>query len=85
MQGFLLELPRAAGGACVSAVGLRLVFCLATPGAVGMREAPGFDIEKIASNKEYLTPLQPLASSPDGQRMAFTADSKDGPKVMLFH
>jgi WD40 repeat protein len=85
VSGFLLELPPPAGRACLSADGLRVAYTVPTVGAFAFREAPAFDVEKVAAVKEILTPLHPLASSPDGQRMAFTAGTKDGPKVLLFH
>ena len=84
VSGFLVELPPPAGRACLSADGLRLAYDHG-PGAFAFREAPAFDVAKLATLKEVLTPLFPLASSPDGKRMAFTAGTKDGPKVALFH
>ena len=80
---FIIELPRPAGRAVLSADGSRVAYTL-TPGTFGYRMAPNFDFGKVVAVDGTLTAIHPLASSADGRKMAFTAGSRDGPKIYIW-
>ncbi len=82
---FVVEIPRPAGRACLSADGARVVYTLPIVGSFGYREGPAFDGPETAGIPGTITHLHPLASSPDGRKMAFTAGSRDGPRVYLWN
>jgi hypothetical protein len=82
---FILELPRPAGRALLSADGLRVAYTPPDIGSFAYREGPAFDQVKTKQFDGVLTAIHPLASSLDGKKMALTAGAKDGPKVYVWN
>ena len=70
---FLVELQQTVGPACLSADGLRLAYALPIKGRLAYREAPDFALQQNVVIGGALSPLQMLASSPDGRRLIFSA------------
>ncbi len=82
---FILELPRPAGRAVLSADGQRVAYTTSNIGSFDHREAPAFDQIKTTIIDGVLTAVHPLASSPDGKKMTLAAGTKDGPKVFVWN
>jgi 3-keto-disaccharide hydrolase len=81
----ILELPRPAGRSVLSADGSHVAYTIAKIGWFGYREGPAFDLPKETNFDGTTTSIHPLASSADGQLMAMTAGSRDGPQVFVWN